>query len=416
MRILYVSADFGVPVLGFKGASVHIRELADALVELGHEVVVMTPNAGEGNMTRAQVVHVAAPHLPAPVASALRHLGALCGRDKQLEREIRELRYNVEFLRAAQHVAIEWHPDLVYERYSLFGLAGGVLARRLGLPHLLEVNAPLRLERRRGRGLTLDTLARWCERRIFGRAGRVLCVSRSLAAYVIDHGGQPSRIRIQPNAVNVGKFYPGDRDTAMRARLGFDAGDVVVGFVGSLKPWHGVEQLVEAVAHARIRAPRLRLLIVGDGPARPAVERLITIDGLEGVVRLVGNVIHTDVPRYLAAIDVAAAPYLDAPDFYFSPLKVFEYMAAGRPVVAPQLGQITELVQDGKTGLFYAPGNTSELVERLVTLAERADLRATLGTCAAAEVRSHYTWQATAERVLALGKEIERREGSTDGR
>jgi glycosyltransferase involved in cell wall biosynthesis len=407
VRILYVSADFGVPVLGFKGASVHIRELTDALTDLGHEVIIVTPNVGEGNTARARVVHVPAPHLPTPAAVVLRRLGALWGRSKQLEREARELRYNVALLHAARRLAAEWHPELVYERYALFGLAGGVLARRLGLPHLLEVNAPLRLERRHGRGLALDQPARWCERRIFETAGRVLCVSRPLAAYVIKHGGSPSRVHIQPNAVDAAKFRPDDQGTALRTWLGFGDEHVVVGFVGSLKPWHGVEQLVEAFASARIRSPHLRLLIVGDGPVRSLVERLVTEGGLTGVVRLVGNVAHMDVPGYLAAMDVAAAPYLDAPDFYFSPLKVFEYMAAGRAVIAPQLGQIPELVCDGKTGLVYRPGDVAELIDRLVTLAECADLRLQLGTCAAEEVRIHHTWQATARRVVALGEESE---------
>jgi glycosyltransferase involved in cell wall biosynthesis len=404
VRILYISTDFGVPVLGFKGASVHIRELTDALAELGHEVVVMTPNVGEGNTTRAQVVHVAAPHLPPPVAPTLCRLGAPWGRGKQLERETRELYYNVEFLRAAQRLAAQWHPDLVYERYALFGLAGSMLARRLGLPHLLEVNAPLRLERRRGPGLVLDGPARWCERRIFGTARHVLCVSRPLAAYVNEKGGRPGRVHIQPNGVNVAKFHADDRGAKLRAQLGFSNEDVVVGFVGSLKPWHGVEHLVEAFAGAQVRGPNLRLLIVGDGPVRSVVERLITEGGLAGAVRLVGNVAHSDVPGYLAVMDIAAAPYVAIPDFYFSPLKVFEYMAAGSAVIAPRLGQIPELVCNGKTGLLYAPGDRPELVEGLVTLAQHADLRARLGARAAEEVRIHHTWEAIARRVVVLGE------------
>jgi glycosyltransferase involved in cell wall biosynthesis len=409
MKILYISADFGVPVLGFKGASVHVRELTDALVNAGHEVVIMTPNIGAGNTARSRVIHVSAPRLPSPASTVLRSLDTPWWRGQCLEREVRELRYNTVLLQHVQRFAAQWHPDLLYERYALFGLAGGTLAHRLRLPYLLEVNAPLRLERRRGPGVALERPARWCERRIFGRAGYALCVSRAMADYVLDQGIRPARVRIQPNAVDPTRFQPDDRGGALRAQLGFGDDHVVIGFLGSLKTWHGVEQLVAAFARARtgVLAPRLRLMIVGDGPARPAIERLIAEFAVDQEVVLVGNVPHVDVPRYLAAMDIAAAPYGNvSPDFYFSPLKLFEYMAAGRAVIAPQLGQISELLDNGENGILYTPGETAELANGLVTLAERADLRTSLGRRAAETARARFTWEATARRVVALAGEL----------
>lgn len=404
MRILYLSSDFGIPVRGFKGASVHIRELTDALTDLGHEVIVLTPNVGEGNSTRAEVRIVTAPRLPEPLVRALRRVGAPWGRGKQLEREVRELWYNVTLVHAAEALVAEWRPDMIYERYSLFGLAGGALARRLRLPHLLEVNAPLRQERQRVQGLALDLPARLAERHIFSAAGRILCVSRAVADYVIAHGGRTGTIQVQPNAVDGAKIHPNALNVALRTQLGFTNDDVVVGFVGSLKPWHGVEGLTQALASAQSLAPQLRLLVVGDGPARPHIEQVIAELRLNDSVRLVGNVAHSDVPAYLAAMDAAAAPYEDMVDFYFSPLKVFEYMAAGLPVIAPRLGQISELITDGVDGLLYTPGSVPELSSELARLAEDAALRVRLGACAAARVSAHHTWRETARRVVSLGQ------------
>lgn len=402
MRILYISADFGVPVRGFKGASVHVRELSDALVELGHEVVILTANVGSGNEARARILQVPPPTLAPPLAIALRALGKVLRPGKRLEREVRELRYNAALLSFAQKFAAEWRPDAVYERYTLFGLAGGKLATQLRVPHLLEVNAPLRLERLRNQGLALEWLARWCEQRILGRANRVLCVSHAVAAYAMQHGAHRERVLIQPNAVNPARFHVNSAAREVRTQLGFTDDQVVVGFVGSLKLWHGVEHLVEAVACARSLVPRLRVLIVGDGPARAAIEHAIREHDLEGQVVLVGNVPHTDVPRYVAAMDLAVAPYRDTPDFYFSPLKIFEYMAAGKPVVAPRLGQIPDIVSDGETGLLYAPGQVHELAERLVLLATRENMRAELGQQAGEVVREQYTWEATAQHLVTL--------------
>lgn len=406
MRILYLSADFGIPVLGFKGASVHVRELTNALVRLGHEVVILTPNPGAGNETLAHVEHVPAPAVPVLASCALWPIRKLWHDHKQIERELRELRYNVTLRRAALRLARSWRPDLLYERYALYNLAGRGLARALDVPYLLEVNAPLRLERQRTRGLALERLAGWAERRIFAGADRVLCVSQSLAEYVTTYGSQPERVLVQSNAVDAAKFDPRDRAANVRERLGFSDEHLVIGFVGSLKLWHGVESLVEAFVQVHRRFHLARLLIVGDGPAWEAITRLIGERDIEGAVALPGNVPYAEVPRYLSVMDVTVAPYLQSPDFYFSPLKIFEYMATGKPVVAPRLGQISGLIRDGETGLLYTPGMMNELVERLILLAECADLRVRLGTAAAAMVRAQFTWEAAARRVVALADEV----------
>jgi glycosyltransferase involved in cell wall biosynthesis len=402
VRILYLCADFGIPVRGFKGASVHVREATEALVRLGHEVTILTPNVGEGNDVSAQLIHVPAPLLAPGVETALRAAGRPWDRGKQLAREMRELAYNRTLRLAAAAFSSRWTPDCIYERYALFGLAGAGLAAHLGVPHLLEVNAPLRLERQRAAGLALDWPARWSERRIFGRAHRVLCVSESMAAYVRERIARRDRVLVQPNAVDAERFRPEDRADDLRAQLGFSPEQVVVGFVGSLKPWHGVEHLVEAVARARTDAPQLRLLIVGDGPARTAIERALVDRQLESVATLAGNVAHARIPEYLAAMDITVAPYLEAPNFYFSPLKVFEYMAAGRPVIASRLGQIPEILRDGETGLLYPPGDIGALAAYLRMLTARPEERRALGTRAAEVVRAQHTWMAVAKRIEAI--------------
>lgn len=405
MRILYLCADFGIPVRGFKGASVHVREVTEALGLLGHEVVILTPNVGEGNEISAEVVYVPAPLFAPGVEAALRAAGAPFGNGKQLAREVHELAYNRTLRLAAASFASRWAPDCVYERYALFGLAGGALATRLGVPHLLEVNAPLRIERGRAAGLALDWPARWCERRIFGRAHRALCVSESMAAYVRARGARPGRVLVLSNAVNADRFLPEYRADELRARLGYASDHVVVGFVGSLKSWHGVEHLVEAVARARRDAPRLRLLIVGDGPARAAIERTVAHHQLESVAILAGNVAHAQIPEYLAAMDITVAPYLEVPNFYFSPLKIFEYMAAGRPVVAARQGQIPEILSDDETGLLYPSGDIGALAAHLGALAARPEERRALGARAAAMARARHTWTAVAERIGVIIRE-----------
>src|SRR5262249_38583768 len=130
--------------------------------------------------------------------------------------------------------------------------------------------------------------------------------------------------------------------------------------------------------------------------------------GVEQQCVLVGSVEHAEVPQYLAAMDIAAAPYQEIADFYFSPLKIFEYLAAGKPVIAPRLGQIAEVVREEETGLLYTRAQVDGLAQRLLALATQADLRAVLGSQAAQDASRRFTWQATARQVVAISEEAGR--------
>jgi len=403
MRIAYLCADFGIPIRGYKGASVHVREMVAALRSQGHEVAVVSPNLGEGN--------------PIAGGTCLRPVGldrfsrgaAALGRrlkpGSRLPNELRELAYNGALLRAGLDLVRELRPDVVYERYSLLNLAGLLLARLTGLPHLLEVNAPLRLERARTKGLALAGAAAMAERLLFGGSDAVLTVSSSLRRYVIAHGGRPERTLVQPNGVDTQRFHPdGDRSRA-RAGLGIRDDALVVGFSGSLKTWHGMDVLLEAFATLRARHPAARLLVIGEGPQAGALRAQAARLELESAALFTGRVNHDQIPDLLCALDIAVAPYRQVPDFYFSPLKIYEYMASGRAVVASAAGEIPELVREGETGLLCAPDDPRALADTLLRLAESAALRYRLGQAARREALRH-DWREHAAKVARLAHQL----------
>ena len=185
---------------------------------------------------------------------------------------------------------------------------------------------------------------------------------------------------------------------------------VVFGFAGCLKRWHGVDALLRAFTSV-YRALRRRektgsvglaLLIIGDGPQRAQLEQLSRELGVSDAVTFTGAVPHLEMPEYLAAVDVAVAPYLASDGFYFSPLKVMEYMAMGRAVVAPMLGQIPSLLQDatGACGLLYPPDDQPELAHALLRLVGDGELRRQLGARAAAQARLRSSWQNIARQIV----------------
>jgi glycosyltransferase involved in cell wall biosynthesis len=408
MKFAYVCSDFGVPLDGSKGASIHVREMSRALQNLGHEVVILTPRPG-GDAPRdfdVPVLDLEPDPLPQDVWELMQDDPAA---GPVAARELRALVYDLTLARRALPVLRDFDPDVVYERYALFARAGGTLASALGVPHVVEVNAPLSDEEASRRALVHAETARRRERAILRGADHVVAVSPELERWLIALGIPPERVSTHANAVDPDRFAPSPSERQLvRARLGFD-GQPVVGFVGSLRPWHGMRSLVRALAVLHRRGLRARLLVVGDGPERSAVEALAQAEGVAPAVTLTGAVPHDEVCAYLAASDVAAATYEAEPGFYFSPLKLFEYLAAGLPVVAADIGELRHCVRHQETGLLYPPGDVEALADALATLLADRSRADAFGKAGRDHVLQYHTWTRNARMVSALGAKLAER-------
>jgi glycosyltransferase involved in cell wall biosynthesis len=278
----------------------------------------------------------------------------------------------------------DWPADVIYERYSPFGIAGGAVAADLGIAHVLEVNASLAEEGARYRGQALQDAAEALEDVAFRNASLVLAVSHELGQQIVDRGADPRRVAVIPNGVDDDLFTP----VGIKATADLEA-PTVVGFVGSLKPWHGIEVLVDAFRQVA-SGGRFHLLVVGDGPRATMIKTLAS--DLPGRVTWLPSVPHERVPEYLRVIDVAVAPYPVLDRFYFSPLKILEYMATGRAIVASRIGQIPDLLDDGEAGMLVPPGDASALAHALERLAEDEHLRRSLGRRAAESAHAKHLW------------------------
>lgn len=407
MKILYLNFDRGIPVLGDKGASVHVREFVRGAASLGHETLLVCCTLGSGNARPpADMVEIPLAHTAEEIA-ALRQEFGLSHEEtdgtvamRELERLAYDRTVTARVLRVLEEK--DFRPDFIYERHALFSSAGAHIAARLRCPRVLEVNAPLADEQKRFRGLRLESLARDMEAQSFRTATALIAVSESVKRYVQELDGcLASRAHVLPNGVDLARFEAGDPEgVRIRREIGVDAQTTVIGFVGSFKPWHGTDVLFE-VFRELAGAHRVHLLAVGEGPERDGFQARVAGAPCRASVTMPGRVPHEQIPAWTSAADIIVAPYRRAADFYFSPLKVIEALACARPVVAPRIGQLCELIEDGRTGLLYEPDDSPGCRRAIEMLLKEPARRAAMGRAARASVAER-GWEHIVERVVAL--------------
>jgi glycosyltransferase involved in cell wall biosynthesis len=373
---------------------IHIAEIQRAFRLRGHEVVeVALVEAGSeakadetGGEVRglAGLAARAAGRLPLPVKEAL------------------ELGYNAVAFRRLVRAIREHRPDFLYERYAANTFAGLAAARRCGIPFVLEVNSPLAREKAEHDGLFFRRSTAAIERRLCTRADVTLAVTGVLARLLEADGVPPGKVRVLPNGVRRG-FGDGatpEAGAAFRRGLGLPEDAVVAGFVGWFRAWHGLENLIEAAASPEWRAAKIHLVLAGDGPAMPALRERREALGVTDRVVLCGPVPRGGIEAALATFDVAVQPAVTP---YACPMKILEYMAAGRAIAAPGSDNVRELLRDGETALL-CPGDANPGVEDLhaavLRLARDPGMRRRLGAAARRDVEERgLFWEENARRV-----------------
>jgi glycosyltransferase involved in cell wall biosynthesis len=385
MRIAYVCADGGIAVFGEKGASVHITAMAQAFHQTGNEVRVLCAKRGQGSAVYPvdQVQATLPPH------------------DDRAGKERGHIATAAAIVDRLVALHRTWPFDMIYERYALWSTAGVQAARQLGVPVVVEVNAPLVAEQSEFRALELSDEARAIEAEVFRTADALAVVSDALVAYVTQRGAAANRVHVIRNAVDTARFHP----QVPKTRLpGVPDDAFVVGFSGSLKAWHGLDTLLPAFRAFRDLVPSAHLLVVGEGPRKPWVEGYVAGAGLEDAITLTGWVGHDDLPGLIARMDVATAPYPAAEGHYFSPLKLYEYLALGRPIVASRIGQTAQVLDGTDAALLVPPGDPVALTEALLRPANDPALAARLARNSAIEGRRH-DWTDNARAVVNLARQ-----------
>jgi glycosyltransferase involved in cell wall biosynthesis len=366
LRLLYVAPDQRVP--GTLGGSVHVEAVAQGLSRLGHEVHVATQPGGSWP---AGPVHW---HTMRPLFG------------------IQQLRW--AHATEVSRLARRMRADLIIERYYNFAGEGVLAADRLGIPAVLEVNAPIidfpgSSKARLDSALVIRPMERWRN-----RVCRLTSLFVTPTADILPAWIDRQRVLEVEWGADVDHFHPDVKGEVPFTR---DPSRILAVFAGAFRSWHGVGHLAAALARLHAAGDRrFGAVFIGDGPERAAAER-----GVRGVpaVTFTGAIPHDLLPACLARADIGVAPF-DALrhrplrlGFYWSPLKIFEYMAVGLPVVAPALPRLQRLVRHGEEGLLYDPEDPRGIDAALIALADPA-LRTRMGGAARARVVRDFSWDA----------------------
>ncbi len=388
-RVLYHHRTQGKAVEG-----VHIRGITDALRAMGVAVDVMSlPGADP----------YASPKAMSPTKQAKWWM-RLVSKLPEPFFELAELGYNaVVGWRVSRYLRQNTDVDFIYERYSLFLFMLVWIARRRGIPIVLEINDAAFVAR--VRPLFFRRLALAIERWILRRANGLVFVSgifrdRALA----EHGAIAPSI-VTPNAANLDKFsFTPQQRAVARTRWKLD-GHVVCGYLGAFVPWHAIDAFVHRIAARLVDAPRLKLLLVGDGATFPALKEFVAANGLSEQVVMTGRVAHDEVPGLIAAMDMAILP--SAGD-YTSPVKLFEFMACAVPPIAPDFAPIREVLQEGRTGWMFKAGDLDAAVDAVLARSRDAAELQRVGTAARACIEADHQWRNNVEQLLAFERDLRR--------
>jgi glycosyltransferase involved in cell wall biosynthesis len=296
--------------------------------------------------------------------------------------------------------------DALYERHGMLSYGGLLAARRLGVPIIYEVNGDL-IEEYRQLDIRLSTFQWLVVRQVTGamvrRADRIVAVGETIRRRLIERWHmEPARVSVVPNGVHPERFSGQVDDAAVRRRYAIGPGPVAL-FLGSFQPWHGVPAIVEAFARVAARCPQAVLVLVGDGRARGAVEQRVRELSLGGQVVLTGAVPAAAVPELLSVADVGLLFQPGrAAEIVETPLKLFEYMAAGLAIVAPDVPNMRRVLAADRTALLVPADDPAALAAAMGRLLADPDLRQRLGDAARRQVVAEHSWARAVERIEAV--------------
>jgi glycosyltransferase involved in cell wall biosynthesis len=386
MKIIYISSED----MRKEGAGkTHFIEVAQNLVKLGNEVLILLPGYRPRDRKNYGVNVCYVPTLRKNVFSYLLY-------------EIISLFYLTFYI-------LKWRSDVIYLRQELFEIFPPILARLFGVPYVIEKNGIIEDEfRMRGFSEIVIKILRLAEEINFRLSDKIICVTEGIKREIVRrYKVNEGKLVVIPNGANIELFRPLDKHECRR-KLGLEEGAFYIGFVGSFAPWQGLDILIEAAKQVKKQGYfQIKYILVGSGEKESIIRKSVQEYGLEQEILFSGRVAYGQVVYYINACDITVAPFTKERNSItgVSPLKLFEYLACGRPVIASRVDGVKEVIEEGKCGYLFEPGNAEELANRIIQSYQERDTFQEMGVRGRRLVESKYSWRTTAERIVEVLEE-----------
>lgn len=383
-RLLFVNYIYNE-----KAPEITLEEISRELSEKGYEIKILYQNKINDSSNKSQYSFIK-DNLKRKFSKYFHGLNSIRKNILYIIREFKEVN--------------EYRPDFIIYRSAIYNISSLIVAKRKKIPFIIMSDGADEYEYRISDFLLIPLIARKLLEINFKRANRIIALSNELKSYLLQYRVDADKISVISLGSDYHKFEKVDKDSFILSK--YDLSEkIIVGFVGSFLKWHGLENLIKVIPNIIAKHENVKFLLVGIGPEFGCVKEFISRHKYETEVILVGYVPYIDIPKYINIMDITIMP---SSNFYGTPLKIFEYMAAGKACIAPRLGPIANIIRDKKDGLLVDPWDGSELENAINILISDEKYRNELGENARNRIKGFYTWKHCANKIDLMLKNLDK--------
>lgn len=391
MKIVYFNYLYDIYGVSI-GSTIKAKELLSELQKIGHEVKIYwrkrQPENSNGFKKKTK--------------------NLLKKRLAKYLHDLKQLLSNVKYIFEENKILTKEKPDLIIARLDLYLFSAILLSKLRGIPIIIEADAPCVYEAREFHPeyLRIGGLDKIIEKINLKYSNLNFCVSNEARDFFSKYGISPKRLPVITNGANTERFFSGQNRSVIRNRFQLN-GKIVVGFVGSFHYWHGIDNLKALIHRTLALNDKTIFMLVGDGgPMKSVLDDYINEEKLQNRVVSTGYVPYHEIPEYISAMDLVLAPYPNLRLFYYSPVKIFEYMACEKPIVTTEIGQIAEIITDGYNGFLCKPDNIDAMFNKVTTLVGNPTLRKRIGRNARKTIIQHHSWRKKAVQLSEICEDV----------
>ena len=395
LSILYLIGDRGLDLTKGEGYKIHVLKIINGLKKKGHKVFLLNINENSS-----------LPELENYLTVRHKYLRFFFHRIFPFTGTLNSINILLQIIKLHRFYQF----DVIHERFGLYAYGGIMASKLLRIPHIIEINGP-GIEEKKLFTKDIDPIQKFTAKRIrklcLKTTNHIVAVSNNLKTFLINNHiiKNSDKITVLPNAADVEAFDKQFNVQSIKASLGLE-NKFIIAYTGTLQVWYAIDDLISAFPSVIKEIPNAYLLIIGEGQAREKLETLVNQREIADRVKFMGYVNHSKIPEIISIADVVVAPFKElGMTFFGSAIKVFEYLSAGKPIVATKIGQIAEVLKDQHTALLVTPGHIEELANAIIRLARDEQLRSYLAKNARIEAQK-YSWDKYADQLENIYKTL----------